>query len=308
MTSSTRGEIATIQKNGNFLWKKTDLSSPIVAIFLLSKDGFLSVPFTTVGDEVLEKIVDYSVSDSKSDFQLYPTVFIGESKGGASDTLYAINSYVHKDTPTIKKNSINLFLEGPNGREQNSPSETNKQTIKNNFILYGHYEVPPVDVESIGVKTDKFSSELTIKTGLNRWHNFMNFNRDLKIIPETGGIIEAVDHSAINSDKKNKSSFDKEQHSEQQLKNGVLKTTTLIFKNWFDHEENKVLKLLMLITIGCVISLFWYFHATVRELRQGSQNSSKTLSQNSTDNTTNYEVRKLIDGKAYFDDFNCNVN
>lgn len=295
MTSSTRGEIATIQKNGNFLWKKTDLSSPIVAIFLLSKDGFLSVPFTTVGDEVLEKIVDYSVSDSKSDFQLYPTVFIGESKGGASDTLYAINSFVHKDTPTIKKNSINLFLEGPNGREQNSPSETNKQTIKNNFILYGHYEVPPVDVESIGVKTDKFNSELTIKTDLNRWHNFINFNRDLKIIPETGAIIEAVD-SAINSDKKNKSSFDKEEESDQQLKNGVLKTTQLLFKNWFDHEENKVLKLLMLITIGCVISLFWYFHATVRELRQGSQNSSKTLSQNSTDTTTNYEVRKLVDG------------
>jgi serine/threonine-protein kinase/endoribonuclease IRE1 len=73
VTSSTTGKIVTMsKKNNNFLWQLTDdtYKSPIVAIFILSSEGFLSVPFTTVSGNVIEKVIDYSLSETKSDFQL----------------------------------------------------------------------------------------------------------------------------------------------------------------------------------------------------------------------------------------------
>lgn len=71
VTSSTSGKVVTMnRKTGGFVWERLDIKSPVVAIFLLSRDGFLSVPFTTVGDDVIDKVVDYSKSDGTSDFKL----------------------------------------------------------------------------------------------------------------------------------------------------------------------------------------------------------------------------------------------
>lgn len=73
VTSSTTGKVITMnKKSGNFLWKLGDdiSTSPIVAIFILSKEGFLSVPFTTVSENVIEKVIEYSQSERKNDFQL----------------------------------------------------------------------------------------------------------------------------------------------------------------------------------------------------------------------------------------------
>lgn len=71
VTSSTSGKIVTMnRKTGGFLWERLDIKSPIVAIFLLGRDGFLSVPFTPVADEVIDKVVDYSKSGGTNDFKL----------------------------------------------------------------------------------------------------------------------------------------------------------------------------------------------------------------------------------------------
>lgn len=71
VTSSTSGKIVTMnRKSGEFLWEKLDVKSPIIAIFLLAGDGFLSVPFTTVAEDVIDKVVDYSKNDGSSDFKL----------------------------------------------------------------------------------------------------------------------------------------------------------------------------------------------------------------------------------------------
>lgn len=71
VTSSTSGKVVTMnRKSGEFLWEKLDIKSPIIAIFLLGRDGFLSVPFTTVAEDVIDKVVDYSKSGGTSDFKL----------------------------------------------------------------------------------------------------------------------------------------------------------------------------------------------------------------------------------------------
>lgn len=71
MTSSTSGKIVTMNRQtGGFLWERFDIKSPVVAVFLLSREGFLSVPFTTVADDVIDKVVAYSKNEETSDFKL----------------------------------------------------------------------------------------------------------------------------------------------------------------------------------------------------------------------------------------------
>lgn len=71
VTSSTTGRIVTInRKTGGFLWEKLDVDSPIVQIFILTRDGFLNVPFTTVAEEVIDNVAELSKSGDRSDFEL----------------------------------------------------------------------------------------------------------------------------------------------------------------------------------------------------------------------------------------------
>jgi len=60
LTTTSNGQIVTLdRKQGKFLWQR-DLNSPVVAAFLLGPDGLLSVPFTTVSDEAYEAILEES--------------------------------------------------------------------------------------------------------------------------------------------------------------------------------------------------------------------------------------------------------
>lgn len=70
LSGSETGLTVTLDRNkGTILWQK-DLSSPVVAVFLLGPDGLLSVPFTTVSDGTLKSIVDYARDGQQSDIKL----------------------------------------------------------------------------------------------------------------------------------------------------------------------------------------------------------------------------------------------
>lgn len=45
-------------------------------------------------------------------------------------------------------------------------------------------------------------------------------------------------------------------------------------KNWINKQDNKGLKLALIIVVGCMISMFWYFKAQVRDIQQLSQGST----------------------------------
>lgn len=69
-SGSNSGLTVTLdRKTGSYIWQK-DLSSPVVAVFLLSSDGLLSVPFTTVSDGALQSIIDYARDGQKSSLRL----------------------------------------------------------------------------------------------------------------------------------------------------------------------------------------------------------------------------------------------
>lgn len=101
----------------------------------------------------------------------------------------------------------------------------------------------------------------------------------------------------LNPNKNNMSVVKEDEMITSNARYGLLKTSTVKFKNWFDNEENKILKLLMVVLIGLVISMFWYFHTTVRELRQQSQNGSNSRVPRSTDSNGSYGVESLDGGE-----------
>lgn len=67
---SSSGLTVTLDRqSGTFMWQK-DLSSPVVAVFLLSSEGLLSVPFTTVSDGALKSIIDYARDGQQNNIKL----------------------------------------------------------------------------------------------------------------------------------------------------------------------------------------------------------------------------------------------
>lgn len=42
-------------------------------------------------------------------------------------------------------------------------------------------------------------------------------------------------------------------------------------KAWINQQENKALKLVLIVLVGCIIAMFWYFNAQFKEFQQISQ-------------------------------------
>lgn len=57
LSGSEYGLTATLDRiTGSYLWE-FDTGSPVVAIYVLNKNGLLAVPFTTVSDDALSDIL-----------------------------------------------------------------------------------------------------------------------------------------------------------------------------------------------------------------------------------------------------------
>lgn len=222
------------------------------------------------------------------------TVFVGESKFDTfRDTLYAIPSYIDDNTPTVKSNAVNL-IEGPNTKiTQGGTFDSRKRSSKRNYIIFGHYDKPSMEsmFNSIGSKdSDK---QLTVQSDKNLW-----YIKDDGEDSTEGDKIIIPSESNETSKKGNVTVIEDEELVQSKKKFGLLKTLLIKFKTWFDNEDNKILKLLMVILIGIVITMFWYFHITVRELRQQtSQNGSNTKIPRSTDSNGSYGVEPLDGGE-----------
>jgi hypothetical protein len=206
------------------------------------------------------------------------TVYVGETIG---DTFYAIPSYVDDSTRTIKKNKniVNL-LEGPKGQSSHYDSEDDAVVANEEYqhkrrgsvkkekaIYYGYYETPATDTffETLSsTKSHESNNELSIIKHQNfaNLYNKANSEQDEKIIMGNQ-ISEEVANASSSALNQNKASA---VESQELKKMGLLKHAVHYLKTWMDQEENKVLKLLMVILIGMVITMFWYFHTTVKEV------------------------------------------
>lgn len=198
--------------------------------------------------------------------------------------MYAIPAYVDDNVPTIRNRKKNL-IGGPSshGAGESQYSEKNKKLSKLDYILFGYYE---------NFETEKLTDGLYGKSGgkeisvLRENDNFLGREsrtgemRENIIMPDESESSSANNKQNVVINQQNMSDVPKDGVIADN-KFGLLKTLVMKFKHWFDNEENNILKLSMIILFGIIIMMFWYFHTTVRELRQQSQNGSRTYSNGS---------------------------
>ncbi|XP_053692235.1 serine/threonine-protein kinase/endoribonuclease IRE1 [Sabethes cyaneus] len=293
LTSSSSGLTATFeQKKRTPLWQ-TDLSSPVVAVFLLGSEGLLSVPFQTVSDEVLLEINERARDGNFDDLKLFPTVYVGE----ASNNVYAIPSLVDKNTPTLPSEPTVNLLGGPRTIWKDEEKIPGKELIptetahvqNDNIIILGHYQPPKTD-DSLKLNIAPGNPGTFLKNGqlstvlleFNRLKDKHQVEEDTKTIgiqtDDTLGSNETTIFSDI---------------SLKALIGRLYKDVEL----WLDAQPNKLPTILFVALFGVVVFGFWYFHMQMKALQEQSQNGSQTNSNRS--NVSNYaEMVDFGDGEV----------
>nr|XP_034191794.1 serine/threonine-protein kinase/endoribonuclease IRE1 isoform X2 [Osmia lignaria] len=270
-TTSATGRIVTVDRRlGVVLWE-LDVQSPVIAVYIVREDGLLTVPFTSVADETLDLLLK-RFAKKPSDIQLFPTLYIGQHRHG----LYALPSLVDSTTATVSSNIGQLLLEGPlsvprlgeNGnrnRNRNTPlsndrvhaattttTDTVAQMGYQTVIRLGYYEIPaeyklqdepPLQITG--------RSDPVIETLPLRYSNTTK---------------EASSFALQSDDESNDDATGKSWHE-------FLRNTYATSKSWFSQQENKGLKLTLIILLGCILTMFWYLNAQLKEFQQLSQSS-----------------------------------
>ncbi|XP_055853155.1 serine/threonine-protein kinase/endoribonuclease IRE1 [Episyrphus balteatus] len=291
LAATLSGEILTLnRKSGQFLWQRT-LNSPIVSAFLLGSEGLLSVPFTSVSDDAFNSIVEESKDGNVNAVELFESLYIGEHSHG----LYALPSLVDKDTPRISSKPPVKLLGGPNKplKEPNNNVVYLKELLdKNkNAIILGHYEMPKNDIKlKISPSRSKGADSQQLATIVE-----MNGNNNNFVIFESSGGSDGVKGSVeigIQTDPETEGSstaFNK-------TKKLILVNSGRIgqmFNDWLlDHPSGRVHQILIVLVLA-MVAMFWYTCSTVRELKNQSENGSKTLNRSSGSSNGSYE--DLID-------------
>lgn len=261
-TTSSTGRVVTLDRRlGLVLWE-LDIESPVTAVYIVGKDGLLAIPFTSVADGTLDLLLNRFAS-KPSDIQLFPTLYIGQHRHG----LYALPSLVDSTTATISSTAGHLLLEGPpsipqikktdNGVPQPGDhvyiadidtAEHEYQSTKHekSIVTLGHYEVPAeYKLQNQQPLQITGRSDPVIHTHFSRYLNTTNQ-------------LPRMDQSN-----------DSTSQTCRQIITGVYNAS----KTWLNQQENKALKLTLIILLGCIIAMFWYLNAQFKEFQQFSQGS-----------------------------------
>lgn len=267
-TTSSTGRVVTLDRRlGVVLWE-LDIESPVTAVYIVGKDGLLAIPFTSVADGTLDLLLNRFAS-KPSDIQLFPTLYIGQHRHG----LYALPSLVDSTTATISNTAGHLLLEGPlsvpqlrkNDNRVPQPgdhvyivdidtAEHQYQSVKHekSIVTLGHYEIPPeYKLQNQQPLQITGRSDPVIHTHFTRYFNSTNQ------LPR----------------------IDKSNDTTGQTCRKLLKGAYIASKTWLNQQENKALKLTLIILLGCIIAMFWYLNAQFKEfqqLSQGSRENSRT--------------------------------
>ncbi|KAL0892911.1 hypothetical protein ABMA27_014590 [Loxostege sticticalis] len=288
--STSSGRLMSFdRKTGDLVWSH-NFETPVVAAYLLDREGLISVPFSSIGDDTLDHIMEDATTlrdgqgIKNSNIELYPTLYVGEHNHG----LYALSSLVDKNTITISTGHTQpLLLEGP-ATESASNAENNKYEPFTNvhyklndlnlhvaapYLLLGHYKVPEL--------TTTWSPKLPNL-------NFMNERET-----QTNGIklINGQVHSSTDNDVENETNLKSSSISvsvqTEDLFEGLNFRPDLWYKQmniWLRQQENTALKLALIILVGLVITMFWYLRYQAREFQQLSQGGSRSSNVSTSSN------------------------
>ncbi|XP_066254713.1 serine/threonine-protein kinase/endoribonuclease IRE1-like [Euwallacea similis] len=279
--SSSSGKILTLnRRRGNLLWE-SDLQSPVVAMYLLNLDGLIKVSFSSLSNHTIYYLASEiqahnGLIDNPNHMKLYPTLYIGKHHHG----LYAIPSLVDQNAVTITASDDGpLLLEGPDapdppklyleypipGQNYKLPAEAlPDQTFQSlsgfdgHLVIYtGHYNVPNY------TKADFLGPNIPV-----RQVNLITDASKVSVTTQTDGFDQT-------------NNLEDEQKSENSNSEEWFLKFYRTANIWINQQDNKGLKLSLIIMTGIVFAMFWYLLMQVREVQNMSQNGSKGSSQNS---------------------------
>ena len=196
-------------------------------------------------------------------FHYSPTLYIGEHNHG----LYALSSLVDKNTVTISTGHTRpLLLEGPVAENQAKAEKVTYEPFKNiyyqlndinlhvtpPYLLLGHYKVP----------------ELT-----TTWMPQLPNSKFINGHATKGSNAVKLINGEVHTDS------DKDGENETNLKSSSVSVSVqtedyeefhfrpdLWYKKgyiWLHQQENKALKVLLIILMGLVVTMFWYLRYQV---------------------------------------------
>ncbi|XP_011185643.2 serine/threonine-protein kinase/endoribonuclease IRE1 [Zeugodacus cucurbitae] len=292
LTTTSSGNIVTLdRKNGKFLWKR-DLTSPVVAAFLLGSEGLLSVPFTTVSDEAFESILEESKTGNVNTIKLFQSLYVGEHTHG----LYALPSLVDKDTPRISANPPIKLLDGPSSADDSDPKMVYIDDVirRNAGIVLGHYNMPSdinLQISPSPSKDDNIHGLATINhfpdvtTMGSNGYSILTGSNSEKNSAEIGVQTEPIFEMKMEST----NAFNKTKKIILANSNKVQK----FINEWFmEHPSGKVHQILIVLILA-MVAMFWYMCSTMRELKNQSENGSKTYSSSNKSGSGSGNVNAL---------------
>ncbi|XP_032689202.1 serine/threonine-protein kinase/endoribonuclease IRE1 isoform X2 [Odontomachus brunneus] len=270
-TTSSTGRVVTLDKRlGIVLWE-LDLKSPIIAMYTLTEDGLLTVPFTSIAEGTLDSLLERLATKS-TDIQLFKTLYVGQHRYG----FYALPSLVDTDTTTISSNIEHLLLEGPL-LTSHLDADDSEVPLPGNHVFISNIDVAN-DYQSF-----KRTKNIIMLDHYKVHAEYKAQNQPLQITGRSDPIIESSTLNitgtnlsiAMQTDMPN----DTVQSESKQNWQMVISKTYSASKIWLNQQEDKGLKLTMIILIGCVIIMFWYINTQIKgvqQLSQGSRENSRT--------------------------------
>ncbi|XP_045525951.1 serine/threonine-protein kinase/endoribonuclease IRE1 [Pieris brassicae] len=271
-TSTSNGRIMSFaRKSGDLVWSH-NFETPVVAAYLLDRDGLISVPFNSIGDDTLDHIMEDATTlrngqgIKNSNIELYPTLYIGEHNHG----LYALSSLVDKNTVTISTgHSRPLLLEGPTAIQSTEHAYEPYKNVHYQlndinlhvtppYLLLGHYKVPEL--------TTSWLPQLPNS-------NLKQESNGMKLI--NGQVQREQDENETNlkSNSISVSVQTEELFTEFSLRPDLWYKQVYI---WVNQQENKALKVALIVLMGLVVTMFWYLRLQAREFQQLSQGGSRS--------------------------------
>ncbi|KAG7210888.1 hypothetical protein KM043_012369 [Ampulex compressa] len=285
-TTSSTGRIVTLDRRlGMILWE-LDLESPVIAMYTVSKDGLITIPFTSVADGTLDLLLE-RFATKPSDVQLYPTLYIGQHRHG----LYALPSLVDSSMVTISNKIEHLLLEGPLSSSQFHKNENNGIPLPGDHVYIADVNTADADYQSV-----RHDQTIVMLGHYSVPADYKALQRPLQITGRSDRIIQAR-AVPMNSTKElppSPSPSSDGETKEAPLEGGtkalgrVISTAYAASEKWLNQQENKGLKLTLIMLVGCIAAMFWYFNAQFKEFQQ--------LSQGSRDNsrTSDYGMRGMV--------------
>lgn len=324
-TSTSNGRVMSFDRTtGDLVWS-LDLETPVVAAYLLDRDGLISVPFNSVGDDTMDHIIEdvttlrHGKGLKNSNMELFPTLYIGEHNHG----LYALSSLVDKNTITIStEHNQRLLLEGPNNEGQatgDSPpnladhahninlhfklKDLRMDQYTNAYLLLGHYKVPELNTNWLPAINKNNLMNVHDASYLNPDYK----NTELKLI--NGKTHSVSSDDAADDDNETKIKEDKGRVVSIGVQTDYEEVSKVLLKmhdvyryiyTWVNQQENKGLKVALIVLLGLVVTMFWYMQYQAREFQQLSQGGSKTsnTSTSSRNSAVTANFEDLGDGEV----------